>query len=74
MLSALKDNNNKIDRAIAKQNGEASEMFYNWLKDDTIPATYDGDLDALAKRREFILQNLGKVNKNEIFQRTDRIS
>ena len=63
MLSALKDNNNKIDRAIAKQNGEASEMFYNWLKDGTIPATYDGDLDALAKRREFILQNLGKVNK-----------
>ena len=63
MLSALKDSNNKIDRAIAKQNGEASEMFYNWLKDGTIPATYDGDLDALAKRREFILQNLGKVNK-----------
>lgn len=62
MLSALKDSNNKIDRAIAKPNGEASEMFYNWLKDGTIPATYDGDLDALAKRREFILQNLGKVN------------
>lgn len=48
---------------------EVSIMYYNWLKDGTIPTEYDKkEIDNLDSRRDFILSNLDKIkNAKELW-------
>ena len=48
---------------------EVSDMYYNWLKDGTIPEGYPKqELDNLAKRRAYILSNLDMIrNAKELW-------
>lgn len=61
---------NEVDRITAKSNEAAAVLYYRWLTKNIFPIGYEGDLELLDKRRNYILNNLHRIKNAEALKYT----